>query len=214
MLLSGGGILGVGTPEIIVVCAVGYFLLGPSELYKLAKEIGKLVAQARQALADSAAEWQNTMDEQFEFQELNDVRAAAQELQEAFNFRSDRYMNEWRDYKNPRAMEAGRMPDPLAPPPEGDVPDMLSVDDWNANILKKEQEGVLAAAAGTAAVANSAPPLPEDESLSERKREALERIEREFEQKRRQLELEFEFERQKVQIEMAATEEELSQQQL
>lgn len=44
MVFSGGGILGVGTPEVLVICAVGYFLLGPSELYKLAKEIGKLVA--------------------------------------------------------------------------------------------------------------------------------------------------------------------------
>ncbi len=43
-----GGVLGVGTPEVLVIAAVGYFLLGPEELYRLSKEIGKIVGQARE----------------------------------------------------------------------------------------------------------------------------------------------------------------------
>jgi len=187
---AGGGFLGVGTPELIVVCAVGYFLLGPSELYKLAKDVGKLVSQARQALADSAAEWQSTMDGQLDFQEIRDVQNAARELQEAFNFRSERYMQEWRDYKKP-----------IQPLPElldetESFPSQLDVDDWNAEILKKDEAPVLD---------REAPVL----TLTEQKRKALERIERDFEQKRRQLELEFEYERQKVQIELAESEADL-----
>ena len=55
-----GGVLGVGTPEVLVIAAVGYFLLGPEELYRLSKEIGKIVGQAREYVTKSAAEWQAT----------------------------------------------------------------------------------------------------------------------------------------------------------
>ena len=51
-----GGVLGVGTPEVLVIAAVGYFLLGPEELYRLSKEIGKVVGQAREYVTKSAAE--------------------------------------------------------------------------------------------------------------------------------------------------------------
>merc|ERR1719409_564692 len=93
-----GGVLGVGTPEVLVIAAVGYFLLGPEELYLLSKEIGKIVGQAREYVTKSAAEWQATLDgETFEFKEVKEIQAAAQELQDAFNFRSARYSN---DYSN------------------------------------------------------------------------------------------------------------------
>ena len=66
-----GGVLGVGTPEVLVIAAVGYFLLGPEELYRLSKEIGKIVGQAREYVTKSAAEWHATLDgETFEFKEV------------------------------------------------------------------------------------------------------------------------------------------------
>ena len=72
-----GGVLGVGTPEVLVIAAVGYFLLGPEELYRLSKEIGKIVGQAREYVTKSAAEWQATLDgETFEFKEVRSRRPA------------------------------------------------------------------------------------------------------------------------------------------
>ena len=38
-----GGILGIGAPEIATIAIVGYFVLGPEDLYKLTKEIGKFI---------------------------------------------------------------------------------------------------------------------------------------------------------------------------
>ena len=83
MLYGSGGILGVGAPEIFVVVAVGYFLLGPEDLFKLAKEIGKVVSSVRRQITLSAAEWQSTMDSEFDFGEIRKMQETAQELQEA-----------------------------------------------------------------------------------------------------------------------------------
>lgn len=128
------------------------------------------------------------MDAQFEFQELREVQAAARELQDAFNFRkllqqtpvdrvlgSERYMNEWREYKNPNQ----QLPLDLLPPPtdEATVNDpegmrfqqQMAIDDWNAEILKKEKS---MAGAGIHTGSEG------DTSLAEQKRIAFERIER------------------------------------
>jgi len=34
------GFLNLGTPEVAVILVVGYFVLGPSDLYKFVKEAG------------------------------------------------------------------------------------------------------------------------------------------------------------------------------
>ena len=41
----GESFFGVGAPEAAVVVAIGYFVLGPTELYKLIKVIGQVVGQ-------------------------------------------------------------------------------------------------------------------------------------------------------------------------
>lgn len=51
--IGGGGFLGVGPAELIVVVAVGWFLLGPTKLYALSKETGRVVGELRRA-ADEA----------------------------------------------------------------------------------------------------------------------------------------------------------------
>ena len=40
-----GGILGVGAPELATIVLIGYFVLGPQELYKLTKEIGEIMQE-------------------------------------------------------------------------------------------------------------------------------------------------------------------------
>ena len=186
-----GGVLGVGTPEVLVIAAVGYFLLGPEELYRLSKEIGKVVGQAREYVTKSAAEWQATLDgETFEFKEVKEIQDAAQELQDAFNFRSARYSN---DYSNFNTGEEQN----YTPPEESENP-QLDVDDWNAKIMANEAAAAPAAssqmAAAPPAAAVAAP------TLTGTKAERLAEVERLYEAKRRALELEFGYEREKLAI--------------
>ena len=194
------GILGVGTPEVLVVAAVGYFLLGPEELFKLSKEIGKVVAQVRTYVTDSAAEWQSTFNDELDFKEVKEIQAAAQELQEAFNFRSSRYQNDYSNFNS----GADETYDPLSEPPASP---MLDVDDWNAKILADEaaaaplaasQASAVAAEASAAATAVAAPPAAATSTKAAR----LAEVERLYEAKRRALELEFGYERDKLAIEL------------
>ena len=63
---------------------MGYFVLGPSDLYKLVKEIGKFIQNARTLGAEAAKSFEGTMEDQLELKEL---RRAQSELNEAFGFR-------------------------------------------------------------------------------------------------------------------------------
>lgn len=78
------GILGVGAPEVAVIVLVGYFILGPTDLYKLVKEIGKTIQNVRTLGVEASKSFENTMEDQLELQEL---RKAQQELNDAFSFR-------------------------------------------------------------------------------------------------------------------------------
>eukprot|EP00986_Skeletonema_menzelii_P014565 scaffold9780_cov80-Skeletonema_menzelii.AAC.2 len=84
VLGSDGGILGVGAPEIATILVVGYFVLGPSELYKLVKEIGKFVQNFRSLSSEATKQFESTMENQLE---LNELRKAQSELNDAFSFR-------------------------------------------------------------------------------------------------------------------------------
>lgn len=57
-------ILGVGAPEVFIIMAVGYFVLGPVELFKLTKQAGVLVGQLRDIGLGTATNLGNIMDEQ------------------------------------------------------------------------------------------------------------------------------------------------------
>jgi len=81
---SDGGILGIGTPELFTILLVGYFVLGPSDLYKLVKEVGKFVQNFRTFTADATANLENTFESQLQ---LEEIRKAQRELNDAFSFR-------------------------------------------------------------------------------------------------------------------------------
>ena len=63
---------------------VGYFILGPTELYSLVKEVGKFVQNIRTLGTDASTAFQDSMENQLELQEL---RNAQRELNDAFSFR-------------------------------------------------------------------------------------------------------------------------------
>jgi len=81
---SDGGILGVGPAEIFTVLLVGYYVLGPSDLYKVTKEIGKFVQNVQSFSAQATATFEDSMEDQFQ---LDEIRKAQKELNDAFNFR-------------------------------------------------------------------------------------------------------------------------------
>lgn len=81
---SDGGLLGIGGPELFTILLVGYFVLGPSDLYKLVKEIGKFIQNIRSLGTDLSTTFESNMENQLQLQEL---RKAQRELTDAFSFR-------------------------------------------------------------------------------------------------------------------------------
>ena len=67
-----------------LILVVGYFVLGPTELYKLVKEIGKFVQNFRTLGAEATKSFESTMENQLE---LTELRKAQRELNDAFSFR-------------------------------------------------------------------------------------------------------------------------------
>ena len=63
---------------------VGYFILGPSDLYKLTKEIGKFIQNFRTLSSEASKQFESTMEDQLE---LTELRKAQSELNNAFGFR-------------------------------------------------------------------------------------------------------------------------------
>lgn len=79
-MFSGGGFLGVGASEVIVIVAVGWVLLGPEKLFSLAKDSGKVLGQLRRT-ADEAKE---TFSEALDLDKLADeARAISTEFESA-----------------------------------------------------------------------------------------------------------------------------------
>jgi Sec-independent protein translocase protein TatA len=66
------------------ILLVGYFVLGPSDLYKLTKEIGKFVQNFRTFTSEATATLETNMENQLQ---LEEIRKAQRELTEAFSFR-------------------------------------------------------------------------------------------------------------------------------
>jgi len=79
-----GGILGVGTPEVFTILLVGYFVLGPNDLYKLTKEVGKFVQNFRTLGSEASKTLETNLESQLE---LEEIRKAQRNLNDAFSFR-------------------------------------------------------------------------------------------------------------------------------
>jgi len=84
LLGSDPSFLGIGAPEIAVVALLGYFLLGPTELYKVTKTIGTTISSLQSQWTETSKTFTDGLEEQVQIEEL---RKASYELNEAFNFR-------------------------------------------------------------------------------------------------------------------------------
>uniref|UniRef100_A0A7S4EEW7 Uncharacterized protein n=2 Tax=Pseudo-nitzschia australis TaxID=44445 RepID=A0A7S4EEW7_9STRA len=81
---SDGGLFGIGTPELFTIVLIGYFVLGPSDLYKLVKEIGKFIQNFQNFATEATTTLENNMESQLQ---LEEIRKAQRELNDAFSFR-------------------------------------------------------------------------------------------------------------------------------
>ena len=63
---------------------MGYFVLGPSDLYKLTKEIGKTYQHFRTFTTEATASLEKSLESNFQ---LEEIRKAQRDLNEAFSFR-------------------------------------------------------------------------------------------------------------------------------
>ena len=75
----------------MTILLVGYFVLGPSDLYKLTKEIGKGIQNFRTLSSDVTKTFENNMESQLQLEEL---RKAQRELNDAFSFRRSIYVDD------------------------------------------------------------------------------------------------------------------------
>lgn len=61
-VLGGGGFLGVGPGELVVVAAVGWLLLGPEKLYAVSKDLGKLIGDLRRTANDARDSFKDALE--------------------------------------------------------------------------------------------------------------------------------------------------------
>jgi len=58
----GGGFLGVGTSELVVIGIVAWLVLGPKRLYQLARDIGKISGEIKSVAEEARQTFQQAID--------------------------------------------------------------------------------------------------------------------------------------------------------
>jgi Tat protein translocase TatB subunit len=58
----GGGFLGVGTSELVVIVVVAWLVLGPKRLYQLARDIGKISGEIKNVAEEARQTFQQAID--------------------------------------------------------------------------------------------------------------------------------------------------------
>ena len=162
---SDGGIFGVGAPELLVVVLIGYFVLGPNELYKLTKEIGKFISSFRAVGTEATKAFTDNMENQIA---LDEIRKARDDLNDAFSFR--RSINWDEDDNNENDVDfaggggaaAAATAAPVSPPPATDGTSGKPRKKIRKRVKKRpkpevpEEEGEAAAAVAAAATSPTA----------------------------------------------------------
>lgn len=79
---GGGGFLNLGTPEVIVIGAVAWALLGPKELYRLARQAGEFLGEWQQLGAQARDTFKDALETELREDEL---KAKASEVASPFS---------------------------------------------------------------------------------------------------------------------------------
>lgn len=61
-MLGGGGILGVGPAEMVVVFGVGWLLLGPTKLFSLSRDVGRVVGDLKRTADEASTTFTEAME--------------------------------------------------------------------------------------------------------------------------------------------------------
>lgn len=60
--MMGGGFMGVGASEMVVIIAVGWLVLGPQKLFALSRDIGRLVGDLRKSADEARASFTSALE--------------------------------------------------------------------------------------------------------------------------------------------------------
>lgn len=87
-LFDTGSFFGVGVPEATVIALLGWFLLGPEELFKVAKQLGNWLGEARTFISQAARQYESTLNDESTRKAIDGIRETQRKVAEvATSFR-------------------------------------------------------------------------------------------------------------------------------
>lgn len=81
-LFDSGSFFGVGVPEALVIALLGWFLLGPEELYKISKQVGGWLGELRTYIVQAARQYESALDDKSTRQAIEGLRQTQQTVSE------------------------------------------------------------------------------------------------------------------------------------
>lgn len=81
-LFDSGSFFGVGVPEALVVAVLGWFLLGPEELYRLAKQAGGWLGELRTFVGQAARQYETALDDESTRKAIEGIRETQRTISE------------------------------------------------------------------------------------------------------------------------------------
>ncbi|CAJ1453347.1 unnamed protein product [Effrenium voratum] len=81
-LFDSGSFFGVGVPEALVIALLGWFLLGPEELFKISKKVGGWLGELRSYIGQAARQYESALDDKSTRQAIEGLRQTQQTVSE------------------------------------------------------------------------------------------------------------------------------------
>jgi len=81
-LFDTGSFFGVGVPEALVIALLGWFLLGPEELFKISKKVGGWLGELRSYIGQAARQYESALDDKSTRQAIEGLRQTQQTVSE------------------------------------------------------------------------------------------------------------------------------------
>merc|ERR1719242_2442525 len=81
-IFDSGSLFGVGVPEAAVIALLGWFLLGPEELFKLSKQAGNWLGELRTYVGQAAKQYESALDDDSTRQAIAGIRETQKTVSE------------------------------------------------------------------------------------------------------------------------------------